>query len=121
MAGPELKIVGELAHLAQRLEERASGVLHGASDVRRTLEQVGTADVTHEDEISRERADRLVSAGGVGYEEDEMLRGVTGHVPRLDVNFAQREGIAVAKQLCALRGVEPVLPVRASFSRQKEA
>jgi hypothetical protein len=89
--------------------------------VRRSLEKVGASDVTNEQEITRERANGLVSGGRIRQQEEEMLGAVAGHVPHVDANLANGEGISISEEFGALRWAKPVLPVAPAFGGEEES
>ena len=59
MARPDLQVIGERRGALQRGEELARAGLHRAGHVRRLLEQVRPAHITHEEEVTRHHRDRL--------------------------------------------------------------
>ncbi len=96
MARPDLEVVGLGLEALDAAEERPRRRLHRAPDPRRPLEQVGAADVAHEDEVSGHRRDGLGGRRAIGDEKGEVLRGVTRSMEDLHADPSHGEPIAVA-------------------------
>ena len=83
--------------------------MHRAGDLRRLLEQVGTADVADEHEIAGDGGDRLIGHRAVGDQEGQVFRRVSGRVQDVDRDVADRDAIAVLQLVIVIESVLPVL------------
>lgn len=112
MAGPELEMGGEVACRLDRSEEAASEGVHRADVSGRALKQVGTPNVTDEEEVARQHSHRQIADERVGDQEADVLGGVSRGVAHLKAQRADVERIFVVEPL----RVEAVLPVGIAFT-----
>src|SRR4051812_21559213 len=120
MAGPDLQKVGEIARRADRVKELARQPIHRALDVRRALEEIRSADIADENEITSDHSNWSVARQTVGDDERQVLRRVTRRVTNVEANVADVELIAVRQQSRARLVSECVLPIGAALGRQQQ-
>ncbi len=104
VGGPDLHVVGHVEETLHRAVELTRRRLHHAFDFGRRFEQIGTTQVVHKCEVAGYNAHRLRSASAlVGDRKGEVLGRVARRMNGLNLDVADREGVAVVKQLGIVR------------------
>ena len=118
VAGPHLDVVGQGHEAVAQAGEQAPSPLEAGVDAAGGLvEQIGAADVAHEDEVAGQEEAGLLGGGAVGDEERQVLGGVAWRVDRLRAHVAHGHDVAVAERLV----VEGVGPLGAALGREVQA
>jgi hypothetical protein len=120
MSGPELHEVGERARPLQRCVQVACRAFHRPLHARGALEQIGTSNVTDEDEVARQQPDRRIARGFVSHEEGDVLRGVSGHVQHVQSHCSDADFLPRLEPPCAGEGVTPINRRSLPFTRQQQ-
>ena len=78
-----------MAQRLQRAVEVSCRSLHRPHDAYGALEQIGSADVAHEEEVAAEESHRQLARRLVGDDERQVLRRVTGRVANVETYAAE--------------------------------